>query len=77
MAAMAMNTNATTSIKTESKAAIERFLELNPPVAAILNEWFIASKRGIPAAQKARHEVIVSPRYTDIITQTTLVDLYL
>jgi hypothetical protein len=57
-----MNTMVTIVISVESKAAIERFLELNPPVAAILKAWFTASKRGIPAAQSARKEETASAR---------------
>jgi len=32
------------SIHTESKLLMERFLVLNPPVAIVAKEWFIASK---------------------------------
>ena len=46
-------------ISCESKDAIERFLVLNPPVAAILNAWFTASKSGIPDAQRARKDEAV------------------
>ena len=64
-------------IRSDWKYPIERFRVLNPPVAAMLNAWLTASKKGIPAAQRDRHDTTVSPRYTDVMTQTTLEELYL
>ena len=56
---------------------MERFLVLNPPVAAILNAWFKASKKDIPAAHSDRHVATVSPRYTMTMTDTTFEERYL
>ena len=61
----------------EPKAPTDRFLVLKPPVAAILNAWFTASKRGIPAAQRLRRAARVRETYTVVMILTTLVDLYL
>ena len=39
------------SIGTESKAPMERFLVLNPPVAVTLIAWHTASRGPIPASK--------------------------
>ena len=39
----------------ESKAAMERFFELNPPAAHTLKAWLTASKGDIPAAMYSRN----------------------
>ena len=64
-------------ISCESNDAMDRFLVLKPPVAAILNAWLTASKSGIPDAQRARKDEAARVRYTAVMIQTTFVDLYL
>ena len=46
-----MNSIVMPSIQRESKAAMEAFRELNPPVALTLIAWQTASKTGIPASR--------------------------
>jgi hypothetical protein len=51
---------------------MEVFFVLNPPVAIVLNEWFIASKGVIPAPHRAKNSAIVRSIYTISITRTVL-----
>ena len=65
----------TKSIRSELKYAIDMFLVLNPPVAAILKAWLTASKSVIPAAQSERKMTNANAKYTPVITRITFVEL--
>ena len=56
-----MNTMMMMSIAGESKCIIEAFLVLKPPVAIVLKEWLMASKKDIPANIRSNVSATVSP----------------
>ena len=53
---------------------MEEFLVLNPPVATVLNEWFTASKKDMPARFSSRVSVAASATYTNAMTWTVLTE---
>ena len=70
-----MKSTDTASTAAESKAAIDMFLVLNPPVDTTLIAWHIASKGLIPASMYARNESSTSTMYTYANMNTTLLEL--